>query len=180
MMQRFQSFVRLFRSGERRYSPVAYLLGAFLPGWRSGTGPVAWVRGWPRPDVREGQGRIELGHVGLYPGVRLHCRGKGRIVIGDGTFLNRQARVFSGQTVRLGRNCMVSWQTIITDYVGSDAAASYAPVVLEDDVWIGNRVVILGGTVLGRGCVVAAGSIVQGNFPAGSIIAGKAAEVGAI
>jgi acetyltransferase-like isoleucine patch superfamily enzyme len=177
MNQRLQSVVRLLRSGERRYSPVAYLLGTLLPGRRTGAGPVAWVRGWPCPDVRAGQGRIELGHVGLYPGVRLHCRGKGQITIGDGTFLNRHARVFSGETVRLGRNCMVSWQAVITDYAGFGAAEPFAPVELKDDVWVGSRVVILGGTVLGHGCVVAAGSVVQGIFPEGSIIAGKAAEV---
>ena len=72
---------------------------------------------------------------------------------------------------------MVSWQTVITDHAGFDAAVPFVPVVLEDEVWVGSRVVILGGTVLGRGCVVAAGSVVQGEFPAGSIIAGKAAEV---
>ncbi len=177
MKQRVLSFLRVLRSGERNYSPVAYLLGVLLPGRRTGSGPVAWVRGWPRPDIRAGHGRIELGHVGLYPGVRLHCRGDGRIAVGDGTFLNRQARVFSGQAVRLGRNCMVSWQTIITDATGFDAASPFVPVVLEDEVWVGSRAVILGGTVLGRGCVVAAGSVVQGEFPAGSIIAGKAAQV---
>lgn len=177
MMQRVLSVWRVLRSVERRYSPVSYMLGALLPGRRVGAGPVAWVRGWPMPDLRAGLGRIELGHVGLYPGVRLHCRGKGRITIGDGTFLNRQARIFSGQGVRVGRNCMVSWQSVITDHAGFDAAAPFVPVVLEEDVWIGSRVVILGGTVLGRGCVVAAGSVVQGEFPAGSIIAGKPAEV---
>lgn len=177
MTQRLLSFLHVLRSGERRYSPVSYLLGALLPGRRAGTGPVAWVRGWPRPDVRAGDGRIELGHVGLYSGVRLHCRGNGQIAVGDGTFLNRQTRIFSGQAVRVGRNCMVSWQTVITDVVGFGAAAPFAPVVLEDDVWVGSRAVILGGTVLGRGCVVAAGSVVQGEFPAGSIIAGKPAGV---
>ena len=42
---------------------------------------------------------------------------------------------------------------------------------------VGSRALILGGTRLGRGCVVAAGSIVQGDFPAGSVVAGKPAEV---
>ena len=56
------------------------------------------------------------------------------------------------------------------------AAGEFAPVVLEDDVWVGSRVIILGGTRLGAGCVVAAGSVVQGVFPAGSVLAGKPAE----
>ena len=72
---------------------------------------------------------------------------------------------------------MVSWQTIITDFVGFDVGEPFAPVILEDDVWVGSRALILGGTRLGRGCVVAAGSVVQGEFPAGAVIAGKPAEV---
>lgn len=167
----------ILRSGGRHYSAVAYLFGAFLPGDRTGNGPVAWVRGWPMPDLRQGAGVIELGHIGLYPGVSLHCRGSGRIVIGDGTFLNRQARIYAQKQVVLQRNCMVSWQTVITDFTASNSGDRFAPVLLEEAVWVGSRAVILGGTSLGRGCVVAAGSVVQGDFPAGAVIAGKPAGV---
>ncbi|MFZ4394476.1 MAG: acyltransferase [Kiritimatiellia bacterium] len=175
-IQRLIALRRILRSRDRRYSPAAYLFGACLPGRRGGAGPVAWLRGWPMPDLRPGRGCIELGHVGLYPGVRLHCRGMGHIAIGDGTFLNRQARVLAGCDVRLGQACMVSWQTVITDHATTGPEAEYDPVVLEDEVWLGCRVVILGGTRLGRGCIVAAGSVVQGVFPANSILAGQPAE----
>lgn len=177
MNDRLLPLLRILRSGERRYSIVAYLFGALLPGRKGGTGPVAWLRGWPMPDVRRGSGAIEMGHVGLYPGVRLYCRGSGRIAVGDGTFLNRQTRILAGEQVVLGRNCMVSWQTILTDLVGWASGDRFAPVLLEDGVWIGSRVLVLGGTRLGRGCVVAAGSIVQGDYPAGAVIAGAPAEV---
>jgi acetyltransferase-like isoleucine patch superfamily enzyme len=174
---RILPLIKILASGGRHYSPVAYLFGAFLPGGRDGKGPVAWVRGWPMPDVRPGSGTIDIGHVGLYPGVRLHCRGAGRIAIGDGTFLNRQARIFAREEVVLQRNCMVSWQTVITDSAGSGRGDTSAPVLLEDGVWVGSRAIILGGSRLGRGCVVAAGSVVRGDFPAGAVIAGKPAEV---
>jgi acetyltransferase-like isoleucine patch superfamily enzyme len=177
MKDRILSVLHILRSGERRYSLVAYLFGALLPGAKSGAGPVVWLRGWPMPDVRRGAGTIELGHVALYPGVQLHCRGSGHIAIGDGSFLNRHARIFAGRQVVLRRNCMVSWQTIITDFAGLGPGEPFAPVVLEDEVWIGSRALILGGTRLGRGCVVAAGSVVQGEFPSGVVIAGKPAEV---
>ena len=174
---RLLSLLRILRPGRRSYSLVAYLFGAALPGRRSGAGPVAWLRGWPMPDLRPGAGRIELGHVGLYPGVCLHCAGEGRIVIGDGTFLNRRARVLAGREVRVGRNCRVSWQTVITDSPNLALPDTFDPVVFEDEVWIGSRAIILGGTHLGRGCIVAAGSVVQGTFPAGSILAGQPAKV---
>ena len=169
--------LRVLYSGGRRYSMAAYLFGALLPGEKDGSGPVAMLRGWPVPDVRQGKGTIEIGHVGLYPGVKLHCSGSGRIAVGDGSFLNRHARILAGDQVVIHRNCMVSWQAVITDFTGFESGEMYAPVLLEDEVWVGSRALILGGTRLGRGCVVAAGSIVQGDFPAGSVVAGKPAEV---
>jgi acetyltransferase-like isoleucine patch superfamily enzyme len=72
---------------------------------------------------------------------------------------------------------MVSWQTVITDSIGLGRGDESAPVLLEDGVWVGSRAIILGGSRLGRGCVVAAGSVVQGDFQAGAVIAGKPAEV---
>lgn len=177
MIARFPQMLRVLVRGGRHYSLPAYVLGALLPGRRAGAGPVAWVRGWPMPDVRAGRGSITLGHVGLYPGVKLHCLDAGCIAIGDGTFLNRSARVFAGREITLGKKCMVSWQATITDFAGFDATEPFAPVVLEDEVWIGNRAIILGGTRLGRGCIVAAGTVVQGEFSAGSILAGKPAEI---
>ena len=174
---RLLPLLRILRSRARRYRPIAYLFGALLPGRRHGPGPVAWLRGWPMPDVRAGRGRIELGHVGLFPGVRLHCRGEGRISIGDDSYVNRRSRIFAAQEVRIGAHCMVAWDCTITDWGGFDAPHAVAPVWLEDGVWICCRAVILGGTHLGRGCVVAAGSVVQGEFPAGSIVAGAPAKV---
>ncbi len=176
-LQRLLSLWRIWRSPDRNYSMAAYLLGALLPGRRGGAGPVAWVRGWPMPELHAGRGSIVLGHVGLYPGVRLHCRETGRIEIGDGTFINRQSRILAAREVRLGARCMVSWDCAITDWAGFQAPQAFAPVVLEDEVWLGCRVTILGGTRLGRGCVVAAGSVVQGDFPAGVMLAGAPAEV---
>ena len=129
------------------------------------------------PDLRPGRGVIELGHVGLYPGVRLHCRETGRIAIGDDSFVNRHSRIFAAREVSLGARCMIAWDCIITDWAGFDAPHPFAPVLLEDEVWIGCRAVILGGTRLGRGCIVAAGSVVQGDFPAGSTLAGTPAKV---
>ncbi|MEO5367770.1 MAG: acyltransferase [Magnetococcus sp. WYHC-3] len=174
---RIHAVLRILRSRERIYAPIAYLFGALLPGRRAGAGPVAWLRGWPMPEVRAGKGRIELGHVGLFPGVRLHCRDTGRITIGDGAYINRQSRIFAARDVRIGARCMVAWDCEITDWAGFDAPQPVAPVWLEDEVWVCCRSVILGGTHLGRGCVVAAGSVVQGEFPAGALVAGAPARV---
>lgn len=174
MTSRLGPILRVLGAGPRRYSRLAYIMGAALPGRCQRTGPLAWVRGFPAPDLRPGAGSISLGHVGLYPGVRLHCTDSGRIRIGDETFLNRQARVFAGREVRIGSRCMISWQTIITDSSTMGNLPRFDPVILEDEVWIGSRAILLGGTHLEQGCVVAAGAVVQGHYAAGTVITGQA------
>jgi len=167
-------------SGEKVYSLPAYALGAALIPCHRGAGPVAWLRGLPRPEVRAGGGVVELGHVALYPGVRVTCAGRGRIRIGDGSYLNRNTRVHSRTQVLLGAHCMVAWEVVITDYLGTPGRTpetTFEPVIFGDNVWVGCRAVILGGTRLGDGCIVAAGSVVSGRFPAGAVVAGKPAEV---
>lgn len=47
-------------------------------------------------------------------------------------------------------------------------------IVVEDDVWIGTRVIILKGVHIGRGSVIAAGTIVTRSVPPYSIVAGRA------
>lgn len=52
-----------------------------------------------------------------------------------------------------------------------------APIVIEDDVWVGANAVILPGVTLGRHCVIAAGSIVNRSVPPFSVCAGTPARV---
>jgi len=51
------------------------------------------------------------------------------------------------------------------------------PVVIEDDVWIGTRAIILKGVKIGRGSIVAAGSVVNRSIPEFSIAVGVPARV---
>ena len=46
-------------------------------------------------------------------------------------------------------------------------------IVVEDDVWIGANCVLLDGTVLRRGSVIGAGSLVRGEVAAYSVHAGN-------
>lgn len=49
-------------------------------------------------------------------------------------------------------------------------------VVIEDDVWIGTRAVILAGITIGRGAVVGAGAVVTKSVPPYSIVGGNPAR----
>lgn len=50
-------------------------------------------------------------------------------------------------------------------------------VIIEDNVWIGTRAVILHGVVIGRGAVVGAGSVVTKSVLPYSIAVGNSARV---
>lgn len=52
-----------------------------------------------------------------------------------------------------------------------------APVVIEDYVWLANRVIVLPGVTIGKGAVVAAGAVVTKDIPAWSIAGGVPAKV---
>jgi len=51
------------------------------------------------------------------------------------------------------------------------------PVTIEDDVWIGARVIILPGVRIGRGAIVGAGSVVTKDVPAYAVVGGNPARV---
>lgn len=50
-------------------------------------------------------------------------------------------------------------------------------VVIENDCWIGAGAIILDGVRLGRGCVVAAGSVVKESIPAYKVAAGVPSRI---
>lgn len=61
---------------------------------------------------------------------------------------------------------------------GTNEAHTMKSVKIEDNCFIGANVTILGGTILRRNCIVAAGSVLPGKeYPENSIIAGNPGKV---
>lgn len=50
-------------------------------------------------------------------------------------------------------------------------------IVIEDDCWVGSNTTFLDGAHVGRGCVIAAGSLVRGEIPSHSVVVGAPARV---
>lgn len=61
--------------------------------------------------------------------------------------------------------------------INQQGSSEYKKVIIEDDVWIGRRVLILPGVKIQKGTVVGAGSVVTKTFPKNSVIAGNPARV---
>lgn len=52
-----------------------------------------------------------------------------------------------------------------------------APIVVEDDVWIGGGSIILSGVTIGKGAIIGAGAVVNKDVPPYAIVGGVPAKV---
>lgn len=62
-------------------------------------------------------------------------------------------------------------------YYGEPEAISKGNIVVEDDVWIGARAIIMSGVKIGQGAVVAAGAVVSKDVPPYAIVGGVPAKI---
>jgi maltose O-acetyltransferase len=58
-----------------------------------------------------------------------------------------------------------------------DEIPESAPVIIEENVWLGGRVIVLPGVTIGAGSAVGAGSVVTHNIPPRSLAVGVPARV---
>src|SRR5581483_5822312 len=145
-----------------------------------GAGLILSLPGGPLPIVKNSGGSIAIESCSFEPGVRLEVLKGARLTIGKGVYLNRNVQIVTARSVTIGRNVKIGWDTEImdTDLHGhSGRPASVKPVVVEDEVWIGCRVIILKGVRIGHGAVIGAGAIVTQDVPPLTVVASPKAEV---
>ena len=124
---------------------------------------------------------LQLGRrVYLGRGTTLHLDAPGaRLVIGDDVRLTARVRITCREEVTIGDGTYVAWDVSITDtdYHRCDGGMRDAPVHIGAGVWIGARTLVLKGITVGNGAVIAAGSVVTADVPAGALVAGVPARV---
>lgn len=139
---------------------------------------------------------IDLGD-GLTTGVG--CRleayssdGKPTLHFGRNVQINDYVHICAMECVSIGDNVLMAGHVYISDnshgsYKGdendcspdvSPAKRSYPilPVTIEDNVWLGEGVVILPGVIIGRGSVIGANSVVTKSIPEYTIAVGQPAK----
>lgn len=103
-----------------------------------------------------------------------------RVIIGPGCVIGAKSLVSIGDHVRISKDVLI--ETAGLDFRAAEPPYTHisAPIAIGNGVWIGARSIILGGVDIGERAVVAAGSVVTRNVPAGAIVAGVPAKVVAV
>lgn len=142
------------------------------------------------------KGIIEIGNnvnfanrweIGFPNRCYLRVNGKGKIIIGDNSGLN-SVSIFCDESVIIGNNVHIGGGTIIfdTNFHNMDykdrrnpllnGKCKTAPVVINDDVFVGGRCIIGKGVHIGARSIIAAGSVVIKDVPADELWGGNPAR----
>lgn len=139
---------------------------------------------------------IQIGNYVKLNGT-LFCNKKGSISIGDYTSIGKGTVINADNLIDIGNYCFIANDVLIYDNNSHPISpalrrkqmqnlhnrpidnyeAENGIIAIKDDVWIGIRAIILKNVIIGKGSVVAAGSIVTNDVLPGSIVAGNPARV---
>lgn len=104
--------------------------------------------------------------------------------IGDESHVSCARRMIIGNGVRMGRKIFItdnnhgSSNREMLDMIPFDRPlTSSGPVVIEDNVWIGEKVSIMPNVHIGRGSIIAANAVVTKDVPAYAVVGGCPAKI---
>lgn len=107
----------------------------------------------------------------------------GEIRIGDYVLISPGNKIIASERITIGSNTMLASGCYISDsdwhdtYDRTAELNKHAPVVLEENVWLGVNVIVGKGVTIGENSIIGAGSVVVSDIPANVIAAGNPAKV---
>ena len=116
----------------------------------------------------------------MYAGSYVRVVKRGSLEV-NGGFINEGVEITCANKIIIGHDVAIARDVVIRDYDAHEL--NYPdfeiskPIIIGDNVWIGNRAVILKGVTIGNGAVVGAGSIVTKNVPPNTVVAGNPARI---
>jgi len=126
-------------------------------------------------------------HLNMHSRVKLFSEGaNAEIRIGMNTRING-ACIHARDFIRIGSNCLIGANTQIIDSDGHELMGRQPEnrvnstdtpkgILIEDNVWLGANVIVLKGTTIGKGAVVAIGSVVTSNVESNTLVGGVPAK----
>ena len=112
--------------------------------------------------------------------VELNVRGNAQVSVGDEVFMNSGCIITAREKISIGDHTIFGPNVIVYDHdhriedghvLENDFVTE--AVTIGHHVWIGAGSIILKGSCIEDHCVIAAGSIVKGKVPSGSILVQK-------
>lgn len=122
---------------------------------------------------------------GKKPSIGVGARIHKNTIIGDFSGIGRNCELMNGviigNHVMMGPDCYICTE----NHEFSDTSVPMRmqgmrereSVTIEDDCWIGARVIILPGVVIGKGSVIGAGAVVAKSIPPFSVVVGNPARI---
>jgi len=112
------------------------------------------------------------------------------ITFGDGTVIGEQSHITAINKICIGRNVLSGRSLTVTDngHGRSEFNSmnipprqrelySKGPVLIEDNVWLGDKVTVLPGVTIGRNSIIAANSVVTKDVPPYSVVGGNPGRI---
>lgn len=117
--------------------------------------------------------------------VRLLSTNQSKLTIGEGSRIGMATIMNGGCDITIGKNVLISGFVYLQTSSHRTSKSKkimeqgfdHAPIVIEDDVWIGAHCIILPGVTLKKGSVIGANSIVKKSTEEFSINAGSPAKL---
>ena len=112
----------------------------------------------------------------------IKCTDKAEITIGDNCFFNHNCSLTAAENIVIGNQCMFANNFVVVDHDHDRKDGKIlkelvsAPVKIGNNVWCGANVTVLKGVPIGDGAVIAAGSVVNRDVAAYSVVAGVPAR----
>lgn len=100
-----------------------------------------------------------------------------------GGYINQGLVLECSKKITIGRNVAIGTNVTIRDgdskhlYINECLINRPSPIVIEDEVWIGDGAKILKGVTIGKGAVVASGAVVCNDVKSKTVVAGIPAVV---
>ena len=130
--------------------------------------------------------RLHMSAISEHNGLRFNPE----IKIGSNVSINYDVHIACINKVAIGNGCLLASKVFITDHFHGDSSqqsmsippnerrlTSKGPVVLEENVWVGENVAIMPGVTIGRNSIIGANSVVTKDIPPYSVAVGAPARV---
>lgn len=126
------------------------------------------------------KGNCYLGH-----GVKINVTETGVLAFGNNVNFTAESAIDCQKEISFGDDCLVSWENLFMDgdyhkIFDTNGNLTNAPrsIIIGKHVWLGCRCLILKGTLIADNCIVAGGSVLNGQYNnPNSIIGGSPAKM---